>query len=192
MTGKPLTVTLAEAVQQHPMLALISDRERQLPRVNRPSPPSSRATLPPPRAHALPPPSGPDRSLVAPPEEREMAAKKRARRAWSEADKAKAAARVLGGKEPQKAVAAELGITQGLMSRWVAEAKKKANYAERQKKRLATLRAKRTAKTNGASPAPAAGALPTGIAALAAELARLEAEAAAVKRKLILALGGGA
>jgi transposase-like protein len=81
-----------------------------------------------------------------------MAAKKekRTRRVYSDAEKAAAIARVLGG-ETQLAVAAQLGSHSSVISRWLKE----AEAAEKKKAANDKRRASMRARNRGEAPPPA-------------------------------------
>jgi transposase-like protein len=175
---KLLAATLAESLaSKQPFLSLLSAQQNP---ADRPSPPSSRpvrsSELPPPltRSHTLPRPEGPDRSLIdnspSPVEPEPVATKKakRTRRKFSEGEKRAIVTRVLDGGERPVGVASELSLQSSTMSRWLAAERQRRAYAERGKKRSATVAAKKALAAPAPEPtlmsAPSAPARPEPVA----------------------------
>lgn len=137
-TSKPLSTSLGEALasksSEHPTLL-----SRPSPPSARPLPPSSRpsripvyAAEPAKQLHALPPPEGPDRSLVANDEGGKRQYRKR-KYGKAPADvRAEAVRRVLAG-ETNQGVAADMGVSESAVSKWVNDAKREAARATAKK-----------------------------------------------------------
>lgn len=129
--GKPLSASLGEALASKSSEVTLLSRPSE---PARPSPPSSRPSRiadyrsAPSNLHALPPPSGPDRSLV---DAGDKPSRKKRVRGTPEM-KAEAALRVLAG-EPAVTVAASLGVSGSAVSMWVKEAKQQAEKETRRK-----------------------------------------------------------